>query len=143
MIDRVGLRYIVGEVVGAGLPVSDKVALLDPVLNPMVTHVDCFTFTDLGGTVGDSACRLVVIGELGGSLGVTQITESLTINFCILAIQEESGVGGLGGRADYGGDDGACGANRAVDKMRVVRACVGDRFARGETGATGSGVRVA
>ena len=92
MIDRVGLRYIVGEIVGAGLPVSDEMALLNPVLNPMVTHVDCFTLADLSSTVGNSACRLIVISELGGSLRMTQVTESLTIYLGVLTIQEESGV---------------------------------------------------
>ena len=92
MIARVGLRYIVGAIVGAGLPVSDEVALLNPVLDPVVTHVDCFTFTDLSCAVGNSACRLIVISELGGSLRMTQVTESLTIDFGVLTIQEEGGV---------------------------------------------------
>jgi hypothetical protein len=139
VIDRVGLRDIVGEIVGAGLPVSDELALLNnPVLDPMVTYVDCFTLADLSGAVGNSACRLIVISELGGSLRMTQVTESLTIYLGVLTIQEEGGVGGLGGGADHGRDDGACGANRAVDRVRVVRARVNDWSARRKTGTTGS-----
>jgi len=73
VVDRVGLGRVVGEILDAWLPVGFEMALLNPILDPVEAHVNGFASADLGGSVGDLPCRLVVVGKGGWTLRMAEL----------------------------------------------------------------------
>ena len=139
MVDRVSFGRVVSQVVGAGLPVGFEVALLNPILDRVETHVNCFASADLGGAVGDLPCRLGVVGQGSRTLRIAEFKESLVVNFRVLGVEKERGVGGFGRGADDGGNDGAGGADGTVDGGRLPESREDYGPASGESGRVGAG----
>ena len=78
---------MVGKVVRAGLPKELKMALVDSILDPVVSHVDCFTTSDFCCSVGDAARRFIIVDDNGGRLRVAEVAESLPVNFGVLSVE--------------------------------------------------------
>ena len=67
---REGLGEEVSEIVRSLAPKNFELLLRDPIANPVKSHVNCLSFAQLGGVVGDADRALVVTQQDGGRLGI-------------------------------------------------------------------------
>jgi hypothetical protein len=141
--DRVGLGGEISEIEFSGSPFGLEVPLSNSVLDPVIAHVNGFAAADFGGAISDATGGFIIISESSSSLRMAEIPKSLAIDFGILGIHEEGGIGRFSGRANYGGDDRARGANGAVDIVGFVSTVEDDGAAGRETGAAGAALTFA
>jgi hypothetical protein len=81
---------VVGQVVGSSAPVDDKLALGDPVADPIKSHVNGFGSALFDGAIGDAGRTGVVGLDGGGGLGVAEIMEGGADGGGFFAIMKES-----------------------------------------------------
>jgi hypothetical protein len=97
-----GGRLMLGEIVGqireAGLPVNDKLFLLDAVFNPVETHVNGFRTALLDGFVGNTRGTGVIGLDGCRWLSVAKFVESDPESGSVLGIVKEGTEFCFGGR---------------------------------------------
>jgi len=99
------LRVVVGKIANAGLPLDDELAVLDAILEPIETHVNCFGAFLLHSSIEDATGDTVVSCDESGRLGPSHFMESLPEGDSGLGIDEcRAGLGFGGGRDDIAHD---------------------------------------
>jgi hypothetical protein len=101
------LGEIVGQIREAGLPVNNKLFLLDAVFNPVETHVNGFRTSLLDGFVGNAGGTSVIGLNRGRWLNVTKLVESDPESGGVLGVVKEGTEFCFGGRRKKNGHDGS------------------------------------
>jgi hypothetical protein len=105
------LGKIVRKVIYSRLPEDVELALLYPVLDPVVTHVNGLGPTDLCSPIGDVRGSSVVRDDRSGSLAVTEILKCANETSTVLSVKKQGGIFGF----RCGGHDGRYDAANTVD----------------------------
>ena len=91
------LRVVVGKIANAGLPLDDELAVLDAILEPIETHVNCLGAFLFDSSIEDAAGDTVVSCDESGRLGPSHFMESLPEGDSGLGIDECRAGLGFGG----------------------------------------------
>jgi len=71
------LRVVVRKIANARLPLDDELAVLDAILEPIETHVNCFGAFLFNSSIEDAAGDTVVSCDDSGQLGPSHFVEGL------------------------------------------------------------------
>ena len=115
MVDcGVVLCHVVAFIVWSRNPIVAKLKLLDPIAQPVESHVHGFRAARGDGVVDHTKCRRVVGLYVCWGLGVAHLGESMTGWDCFAEINVEGAELGLGGGGHDGFDDLCGGEDGAV-----------------------------
>jgi len=82
------LRAVVGKIANARPPLDDELAILDAILEPIGTHVNCFGPFLFDSSIEDAAGNTVVSCDDSGRLGPSHFMEGLSEGDSGLGIDE-------------------------------------------------------
>jgi len=71
------LRVVVGKIANIRLPLDDELGVLDAILEPIETHVNCFGAFLFDSSIEDAADNTVVSCDDSGRLGPSHFVEGL------------------------------------------------------------------
>ena len=114
------LREKIRDVVVARDMLDAELVALDPVLQPMKTHVDAFRQARRDRPIGQAHGDLVIAKEEGGGLGVAQVVQDGALDVGETSGSEEGGILSLlYGGTDYG-DSVRVARERPIDEGKGV-----------------------
>ena len=114
------LREKIRDVVVARDMLDAELVALDPVLQPMKTHVDAFRQARRDRPIGQAHGDLVIAKEECGGLRVAQVVQDGALDVCETGGSEEGGILSLlYGGTDYG-DSVRVARERPIDESKGV-----------------------
>ena len=71
-VEREGFGKEISKIIGSLAPGNFEQLLRYPIVNPVESHVDCFTLGQLGRIIGNANSTLIIIQYDGGGLWVAK-----------------------------------------------------------------------
>jgi len=94
------LQAAVGKIANVSFPLDDELAVLDAILEPIETHVNCFGAFLFHSSIADAVGNTVISCDDSGRLGPSHFMEDLPEGGSGLGIDESRAGLSFGGRRE-------------------------------------------